>query len=165
MHPNRNRFENKNCERIFNTRALRSALLGLVFLASSGIASAPRAEAYLIKLLLVEQDAETAVSTVFFCSFPLVILTLPVCAFSEKTSVTDIDFTRQELLDSSYSEDETRQILTDRNRLYEGLKNLNAVLAVGPDDTRATLTADIRQVVPDASDLFIEIVMYQANLK
>ncbi|MFZ4403489.1 MAG: hypothetical protein ACOYOK_05245 [Pseudobdellovibrionaceae bacterium] len=93
--------------------------------------------------------AETTVS-ILGC-----VLILPLCILDKSTD-NFLGIDKQIIIDNGYSESEASQIIAEFKKLVEHLAASKQKISVAATDTQESLTAQIKSVYPEASDLFID---------
>ena len=86
------------------------------------------------------------------------------CLLGEESD-GELKLTSEYFADNGYSAQEEAQIRQEHLRFKTAARERNVVLVVQPQDDRAALAQDIRNILPDSSNLYSEFIADSIGLK
>jgi len=93
----------------------------------------------------------------------LCVITLPICLLDEKSNGQSVSAT--DLAANGYTAQQIGVIQQDQSQLTARLQAKNMKLAINTDDTKETISNEIRSVYPNASQTYLDFATGSAGLK
>lgn len=113
-------------------------------------ATPPKAEALIIIAMTkggIDPDAIVPI---------LCVILLPFCILDEKADASTANsISKQDLLDNGYTLPQADQLIAEHQVLVKSALDKNVRLALENHDTQASVATQIRTLMPQASDLFV----------
>lgn len=88
------------------------------------------------------------------------LILLPICLLDEKVDGVNAA-TAQNLVDNGYTPAEAHQIVSENQALAQSLAARNLRMTIDKNDTPETISSQIRSVMPQASQLFVNFYASQ----
>ena len=141
-------------------KVIKSIVPALVVLA--GIASISRTSQ--AALLLDGLGVPNRMDSQALCIYSIFPLFIPFCFLDEQGAAFQ-EFTSEDLKINGYSEEEIALITKDQAEIRARLQENKQKLGISKEDNNASLSADLRRIYPEGSDLYLEFIFTQLGMK
>lgn len=123
--------------------------------------AAPPARAW---LLLTDGESVTGFPPGFIGDGILCIITLPFCLLDKKDGGKKTA-TASDLAANGYTPEQIQVILSDQNKIAAQMKVNGLALMISPNETKKTLSAELRSVDPGVSQSYLDFAAQTAGVK